>query len=142
METWATFSIIDYLKPIGDQTQEEMDQLEAVDYLREAQAGELSFFCREFTLPDAPNIAAMASRTLATVILKELLPCGRGRERSPDRPWSARRSALARIRRERRVAFSRISRAWSLLICVVKNSNTRCAAFGVGANSEAGQGRG
>jgi hypothetical protein len=55
METWATFSIIDYLKPIGDQTQEELDQLEAVDYLREAQAGELSFFCREFTLSDAPE---------------------------------------------------------------------------------------
>jgi hypothetical protein len=31
METWATFSIIDHLKPIGDQTQEELDQLEAVD---------------------------------------------------------------------------------------------------------------
>jgi len=29
METWATFSIIDHLKPIGDQTQEELDQLEA-----------------------------------------------------------------------------------------------------------------
>jgi len=28
METWATFPIIDHLKPIGDQTQEEMDQLE------------------------------------------------------------------------------------------------------------------
>jgi len=27
---------------------------------------------------------------------------------------------------------------WSLLICVVKNSSERCAAFGVGANSEAG----
>jgi hypothetical protein len=40
METWATFSIIDHLKPIGDQTQEELAQLEAVDYLREAQAGE------------------------------------------------------------------------------------------------------
>ena len=35
-------------------TQEELDQLEAVDYLREAQAGEPSF-CREFTLPDAPE---------------------------------------------------------------------------------------
>jgi len=54
METWATFSIIDHLKPIGDQTQEELDQLEAVDYLREAQAGEPSF-CREFTLSDAPE---------------------------------------------------------------------------------------
>ena len=43
METWATFSIIDHLKPIGDQTQEELDQLEAVDYLREAQVGEPSF---------------------------------------------------------------------------------------------------
>ena len=43
METWATFSIIDQLKPIGDQTQEELDQLEAVDYLREAQVGELPF---------------------------------------------------------------------------------------------------
>jgi hypothetical protein len=31
METWATFSIIDHLKPIGDQTQEELAQLEAVD---------------------------------------------------------------------------------------------------------------
>jgi hypothetical protein len=29
METWATFSIIDHLKPIGDQTQEELAQLEA-----------------------------------------------------------------------------------------------------------------
>jgi len=54
METWATFSIIDHLKPIGDQTQEELDQLEAVDYLREAQAGEPSF-CREFSLCDAPE---------------------------------------------------------------------------------------
>ena len=54
METWATFSIIDHLKPIGDQTQEELAQLEAVDYLREAQAGEPSF-CREFTLSDAPE---------------------------------------------------------------------------------------
>jgi hypothetical protein len=52
--TWATFSVIDHLKPIGDQTQEELDQLEAVDYLREAQAGE-PFFCREFTLSDAPE---------------------------------------------------------------------------------------
>ena len=52
METWATFSIIDHLKPIGDQTQEELDQLEAVDYLRETQAGEPSF-CREFSLCDA-----------------------------------------------------------------------------------------
>jgi hypothetical protein len=54
METWATFSIIDHLKPIGDQTQEELDQLEAVDYLRKAQAGEPSF-CREFSLCDAPE---------------------------------------------------------------------------------------
>src|SRR5271165_6573735 len=54
METRATFSIIDHLKPIGDQTQEELDQLEAVDYLREAQAGE-PFFCREFSLCDAPE---------------------------------------------------------------------------------------
>ena len=54
METWATFSIIDHLKPIGDQTQEELDQLEAVDYLREAQVGEPSF-CREFNLCDAPE---------------------------------------------------------------------------------------
>jgi len=54
METWATFSIIDHLKPIGDQTQEELDQLEAVDYLREAQASEPSF-CREFSLCDAPG---------------------------------------------------------------------------------------
>jgi hypothetical protein len=54
METWATFSIIDHLKPIGDQTQEELAQLEAVDYLREALAGEPSF-CREFTLSDAPE---------------------------------------------------------------------------------------
>jgi hypothetical protein len=46
METWATFSIIVHLKPIGDQTQEELDQLEVVDYPREAQASELSF-CRE-----------------------------------------------------------------------------------------------
>jgi hypothetical protein len=66
METWATFSIIDHRKPIyrqalalfdrivvplppkpiGDQTQEELDQLEAVDYLREAQAAEPSF-CRD-----------------------------------------------------------------------------------------------
>jgi hypothetical protein len=53
MEIWATFSISDHLKPIGDQTQEELD-LEAVDYLREAQAGEPSF-CREFTLSDAPE---------------------------------------------------------------------------------------
>ena len=36
------------------QTQEELDQLEAVDYLREAQAGEPSF-CREFSLCDAPG---------------------------------------------------------------------------------------
>jgi hypothetical protein len=43
METWATFSIIDHLKPIGDQTQEELDQLEAVDYLREAQVVSLPF---------------------------------------------------------------------------------------------------
>jgi hypothetical protein len=50
METWATFSIIDHLKPIGDQTQEELAQLEAVDYLREAQAGEPSF-CRELVSP-------------------------------------------------------------------------------------------
>ena len=54
METWATFSIIDHLKPIGDQTQEELDQLEAVDYLRVAQVGEPSF-CREFNLCDAPE---------------------------------------------------------------------------------------
>jgi hypothetical protein len=54
METWATFSIIDHLKPIGDQTQEELAQFEAVDYLREAQAGEPSF-CREFSLWDAPE---------------------------------------------------------------------------------------
>jgi hypothetical protein len=54
METWATFSIIDHLKPIGDQAQEELDQLEAVDYLREAQVGEPSF-CREFNLSDAPE---------------------------------------------------------------------------------------
>jgi hypothetical protein len=54
METWATFSIIDHLKPIGDQTQEELDQLGAVDYLREAQAGEPSF-CREVSLCDAPE---------------------------------------------------------------------------------------
>jgi hypothetical protein len=61
METWATFSIIDHRKPIyrqalalfdrivvplppkpiGDQTQEELDQLEAeVDYLKEANAAE------------------------------------------------------------------------------------------------------
>ena len=53
MEIWATFSISDHLKPIGDQTQEELD-LEAVDYLREAQAGEPSF-CREFSLCDAPE---------------------------------------------------------------------------------------
>jgi hypothetical protein len=33
-------------------TQEELDQLEAVDYLREAQAGEPSF-CREFSLEHA-----------------------------------------------------------------------------------------
>ena len=33
METWATFSIIVHLKPIGDQTQEELDQLEVVDTL-------------------------------------------------------------------------------------------------------------
>ncbi len=43
METWATFSIIDHLKPIGDQTQEELAQLEAVDYLREAQVVSLPF---------------------------------------------------------------------------------------------------
>ena len=43
METWATFPIIDHLKPIGDQTQEELDQLEAVDYLREAQLVSLPF---------------------------------------------------------------------------------------------------
>jgi hypothetical protein len=54
VETWATFSIIDHLKPIGDQRQEELAQLEAVDHLREAQAGEPSF-CREFTLSDAPE---------------------------------------------------------------------------------------
>src|ERR1039458_1735638 len=61
METWATFSIIDHRqpiyrqalalfdrivvplppKPIGDQTQEELDQLEAeVEYLRKAKAAE------------------------------------------------------------------------------------------------------
>lgn len=61
METWATFSIIDHRKPIyrqalalfdrivvplpptpiGDQTQEELNQLKAeVDYLREAKAAE------------------------------------------------------------------------------------------------------
>ena len=54
METWAIFSIIDNLKPIGDQTQEELDQLEAVDYLRVAQVGEPSF-CPEFNLCDAPE---------------------------------------------------------------------------------------
>jgi len=54
VETWATFSIIDHLKPIGDQRQEELAQLEAVDHLREAQAGEPSF-CREFALSDAPE---------------------------------------------------------------------------------------
>ena len=54
METWATFSIIDHLKPIGDQRQEELAQLEAVDHLREAQAGEPSF-CREFGLWEAPE---------------------------------------------------------------------------------------
>jgi hypothetical protein len=62
METWATFSIIDHRrpiyrqalalfdrivvplpsKPIGDQTQEELDQLEAeVEYLKWAEAAEL-----------------------------------------------------------------------------------------------------
>lgn len=61
METWATFSIIDHRKPlyrqalalfdrivvplppkpIGDQTQQELDQLEAeVDYLKDAEAAE------------------------------------------------------------------------------------------------------
>lgn len=61
METWATLSIIDHRKPIyrqalalfdrivvplpptriGDQTQEELNQLKAeVDYLREAKAAE------------------------------------------------------------------------------------------------------
>jgi hypothetical protein len=43
METWATFSIIDHLKPIGDQTQEELD-LEALDYLKEKRKlGSLPF---------------------------------------------------------------------------------------------------
>jgi hypothetical protein len=61
METWATFSIIDHRrpiyrqalalfdrimvplpsKPIGDQTQEELDQLKVeIDYLKEANAAE------------------------------------------------------------------------------------------------------
>ena len=63
MEAWATFSIIDHLKPIGDQTQEELDQLEAVDYLRETQAGGPSF-CREFTLSDAPETRSRRGRGL------------------------------------------------------------------------------
>ena len=62
METWATFSIIDHLKSIGDQTEEEPAQLEAVDYLREAQAGEPSF-CREFTLSDAPETRTIGEGT-------------------------------------------------------------------------------
>jgi len=41
METWATFSIIDHLKPIGDQTQEELAQLEAVDYSVDGGGGVL-----------------------------------------------------------------------------------------------------
>jgi hypothetical protein len=44
-------------KSIDDQTQEELDQLEAVDYLREAQAAEPSF-CREFSVCDAPGTRA------------------------------------------------------------------------------------
>jgi hypothetical protein len=63
METWATFSIIDHLKPIGDQTQEELDQLEAVDYLREAQVGEPSF-CVRGQCQGAPAIRGLWRATL------------------------------------------------------------------------------
>ena len=54
MAAWVTVSFIDHLKPIGDQIQEELDQLEArwITSIREAQAGEPSFF-REFTLSHA-----------------------------------------------------------------------------------------
>jgi hypothetical protein len=38
---------------------------------------------------------------------------------------------------KRRVPFRQEFRVWSLLICVVRNASTRCAAFGVGENSEA-----
>ena len=38
----------------------------------------------------------------------------------------------------RRVAFRYALRVWSLLICAVKNSRTRLAAWGVGVNSGAG----
>jgi hypothetical protein len=41
---------------------QELDQLEAVDYLREAQAGEPSF-CREFTLSDAPETRMIGEGT-------------------------------------------------------------------------------
>ena len=67
METWATFSTIDHLKPIGDQTQEELDQLEAVDYLREAQAGEPSF-CRECRRKRRFLLGTVAS-CIATIVL-------------------------------------------------------------------------
>ena len=39
---------------------------------------------------------------------------------------------------KRRVALTEARRVWSLLIWPVKNSRTRCAAFGVGVNSGAG----
>lgn len=38
-----------------------------------------------------------------------------------------------------RVAFSYALRVWSLLICAVKSSTKRFAAFGVGAKSGAGR---
>src|SRR5260221_11916044 len=40
---------------------------------------------------------------------------------------------------KRRVALTYARRVWSLLICAVKNSRTRCAAFGVGVKSGAGR---
>jgi hypothetical protein len=79
METWATFSIIDHRKPvyrqalamfdrivvpipkkpIGDQTQEELDQLSAeVEYLQKAKAAEPYFWNRsEFELYRQPYLA-------------------------------------------------------------------------------------
>jgi hypothetical protein len=63
METWATFSIIDHLKSIGDQTQEELAQLEAVDYLREAQAGEARIW-RFYSFHGVPRHGDSRSKAL------------------------------------------------------------------------------
>src|SRR5713101_5979997 len=59
--------------------------------------------------------------------------------------WKGSTAASSRMPRrshhvaKRRVTFIYALRVWSLLIWVAKNSTTRLAAFGVGANSGAGR---